>query len=75
MKREFKSLFCVPKPSILLTQTPQNKKTAKRGFNQRKKQLDLLIHNFEPIVGSLNGISGRTLVEFEVVEQETALLE
>jgi len=34
--------------------------------------------NFEQIVGSLNGISGRALVEFddfEVVDEEPALLE
>lgn len=60
------------------TDLVRDKKTALRGFKQREKQLELLTDNFEQIVGSLNGISGRALVEFdefEVVDEEPALLE
>lgn len=47
-------------------------------FKQREKQIELLNENFAKVAGSLNGISGRALVEFdefEVVEEEPALLE
>lgn len=56
----------------------REKKASMMRFKQREKQIELLNENFAKVAGSLNGISGRALVEFdefEVVEEETALIE
>lgn len=60
------------------TELHKEKKSALSRFKQREKQLDQVLMSFSDIVGSLNGISGRALVEFdefEVVDEEPALLE
>lgn len=54
------------------------KKRALTAFKTREKQLDTILHSLTGMVGSINGIAGLTLAEFddyEVLDGEASLLE
>lgn len=54
------------------------KKRALTAFKTREKQLDTILHSLTGMVGSINGIAGLTLAEFddyEVLDEEASLLE
>jgi hypothetical protein len=56
----------------------KEKKASLANFKKREKEIDRIMINLSGIAGSINGISGQTVAEFaefEVVEEETALLE
>lgn len=56
----------------------KEKKAQLANFKKREKEIDCVLINFSSIVGSINGISGQTVAEFaefEVVDEEPALLE
>lgn len=56
----------------------KEKKAATANFKKREKEMERIMINLSGIAGSINGISGQTVAEFaefEVVEEELALLE
>lgn len=56
----------------------KEKKAALANFKKREKEIDRIMVNLSGIAGSINGISGQTVAEFaefEVVEEDLALLE
>lgn len=60
------------------TSLHKEKRVALANFKKREKEIDRIMINLSGIAGSINGISGQTVAEFaefEVVEEETALLE
>lgn len=60
------------------TSLHKEKRVALANFKKREKEIDRIMINLSGIAGSINGISGQTVAEFaefEVVDEETALLE
>ena len=80
MGKEFKNqLQAVHDTFMLMHDSLRKEKTAAlKGFAKREKQIDGIMLNLSGIAGSINGISGQTVAEFaefEVLEEDLALLE
>ena len=80
MGKEFKNqLQAVHDTFVLMNDSLRKEKTAAlKGFAKREKQIDGIMLNLSGIAGSINGISGQTVAEFaefEVLEEDLALLE
>lgn len=62
----------------MYTSLGKEKKTALVNFKKREKEIDRIMLNLSGIAGSINGIAGQTVAEFaefEVLEEDLALLE
>ena len=62
----------------MYTSLAKEKKTALVHYKKREKEIDRIMLNLSGIAGSINGIAGQTVAEFaefEVLEEDLALLE
>ncbi|MFN8353668.1 MAG: DUF2130 domain-containing protein [Spirosomataceae bacterium] len=80
MSPEFKNQLSVIHDTFaqMHTSLAKEKKAAIANFKKREKEIDRVLVNLSGIAGSINGISGQTVAEFaefEVLEDEMALLE
>ena len=80
MGKEFKSQLQAVHDTFANMHNSLNKEknAAMKNFKKREKEIDRIMLNLSGIVGSINGISGQTVAEFaefEVMEEDMALLE